>query len=346
MCGGWRGLWLSVALHAAWAGSGVAQAPADDDATRAAQREHDAAVHAFAQGEYRAAVAHFSAADKLRPNPAFAFNMAKAYEAAGDDSHALASYRDYLRRAENAADQAAVTERIQALAGRLAQRGVQQITVRSTPTGAAAFLDSEPIGVTPVTLDVRPGKHTLQLRLAGHESAETAVEIARDNPLEVSFALVPHEQAASNWSKMEEPAEVLPSAPTPQAEVVVSSYSTKGPHTRAGSVLRTVGFVALGASVAAFGSALTFEILRSDAADAAKREREQVKVAEQLETAHTRQTVARVLAGTGGALAVLGGVMLLAGTLSGQSGQERKPKQGLALACQPSKCVATLSGAF
>jgi hypothetical protein len=49
-----------------------------------------------------------------------------------------------------------------------------------------------------------------------------------------------------------------------------------------------------------------------------------------------------MFAGTGGALAALGGILIIAANAA----PERKPKPGMALACQPSKCQATLSGVF
>jgi hypothetical protein len=121
-----------------------------------------------------------------------------------------------------------------------------------------------------------------------------------------------------------------------------------------GSVTRTIGFAALGASVAAIGGAVTLEVMRSRAEEDAKRETDQVGYSEALERMRSRQTMARVFAGAGGALAALGGVMLA--VASGASGSEKpidkptaadRPKrEGLALSCLPGKCHAMYSGVF
>jgi hypothetical protein len=331
-----QGLLVAVALLVLGNDRRLAQAQSSSEAaaTRAAQLEHRTAVRAYADGRYAEAVEHFAAADRLQPNPAFSFNIAKAYDAQGDVAHALSAYREYLRRAKRPADMELVTQRIQELALLLGERGLQQLTVRSTPPGAAVFLESEPIGVTPVTLEVPPGQHALKLRASGHRSVDARVDLSREQPLEVAFALEPEREEASF-----ERAQLLPASANGR---MASPHTARSSSDRPGAVMRTVGIAALGASVAALGGAVTFEILRSKAESQAKQEREQVSAADQLETMRTRQTVARVLAGTGGALAAVGGVLLIAGSITGQ---ERRG-QGLALACQPNKCQAVYSGKF
>ena len=114
--------------------------------------------------------------------------------------------------------------------------------------------------------------------------------------------------------------------------------------TKRGSLTRTVGFAAFGASVAAIGGAVTLEVMRGRAEDEAKRETDQIAYSEALERMKSRQTMARVFAGAGGAFAALGGVMLA--VASGANTTERPEKEGLALACLPGKCHEVYSGAF
>ncbi len=41
------------------------------------------------------------------------------------------------------------------------------LTVATTPEGAAVGIDGKPAGMSPVTIEVRPGSHTLSLRREG-----------------------------------------------------------------------------------------------------------------------------------------------------------------------------------
>jgi hypothetical protein len=89
---------------------------------------------------------------------------------------------------------------------------------------------------------------------------------------------------------------------------------------------------------------VTLEVMRGRAEAEAKRETDQIGYSEALERMKSRQTMARVFAGAGGALAALGGVMLA--VASGANTTERPRKDGLALGCLPGKCHAVYSGKF
>jgi tetratricopeptide (TPR) repeat protein len=249
-------------------------------ALTAAQRQHHAAVQAFARGDYREAIALFSAADKQLPNAAYSFNIAKAYEALGDAPHALEFYRDYLRRAGNPPDTTQVNQRIQALAAQLATQGAGYVTL-----GTSAPVERVPVGPSP---------------------------IAPAAPLTSASGAAPR------------------SSPTPT------------PEPAPGSGLRTWGFVTLAAGVAALGGGLIFEIMRANTESAAKRENEQTRFAEQLDTLRSQQTTARVFAVTGVALVAAGGVLVTAGIL----GSNRDSGERLAFGCLPSACHASFAGVF
>jgi hypothetical protein len=329
---------------ALFAGTGAAQSERADtqQSTRsAAQKLYREGVRAYGRGDYLHAIERFNAADRVQPSAAFSFNIAKAYDALNDTSRALSAYRAYLRRSETPADAEGVQASIDALAAKLASDGVQQVTVLSAPDGANAFLDSEPLGKTPATVDVTPGKHEVTLRLPGYESVSTEVDVARDKPLDVGFALIAADPAQASLQQLgAAPARVVAS----QASTTTHNGGgvTAASETRPNQTLRTVGFATLGAGVAALGTALAFEILRSNADDAAKSERQQIRLADDIDSMHSRQTLARVFVGAGGSLAAVGGVLLLAAYAS----PEKKPREGLAIACLPSRCHATLSGTF
>ena len=60
------------------------------------------------------------------------------------------------------------------------------ITVSSTPVGATVLVDGEPVGVTPLSLDVSPGEHTVTVRNDGYADQErrVVVEAGDTEPIE------------------------------------------------------------------------------------------------------------------------------------------------------------------
>jgi tetratricopeptide (TPR) repeat protein len=292
--------------------------PPQDD-SRAAQSQHRAAVKAYARGKYQEAIALFSAADAQFPKAAFSFNVARAYEALADASSALAYYRDYLRRAENPPDAVAVNQRIRILAAQLASRGMQQLTLLSSPRGAEVFVDRVRVGLSPITLDLTPGKHAVRLTLDGYQEISAEVELPPDLPREVSFVLL-----------------AAPDSETSLALPLVAAAPSSD------SALRPVGVVTLGAGVAALSAALTFEIMRANTEARARRETEQTLFADQLDTMQSQQTLARIFTGTGFGLAAIGGILFMVAKLA----SERDSAERLTVAWQPSNQQTTVAGVF
>jgi tetratricopeptide (TPR) repeat protein len=324
-----------------------------------ARKQHHAGVEAFAAGQYDEAIAAFLTADALHPSSETAFNIAKAYEAQGDNSHALEYYREYLRRSPAATDRDGVSKRVVKLSQKIALKGVQQATFIVTPIGSAVLVDSEPIGAAPVTLDLPPGKHTVEFRKAGFTPATFQFELPVDRPVDVVAKLASGKElqgqaAISTAPRTSYPLENEAGAESTDARSAERIAPSEVAKAKRGSLTRTVGFAALGASVAAIGGAVTLEVMRSRAEQEAKRETDQVGYSEALERMRSRQTMARVFAGAGGALAALGGVMLAvaSGASSGEKATEkptvtdRPKKEGIALSCLPGRCHAMYSGTF
>jgi len=166
-----------------------------------AEVRYRAGVNAFAAGRYAEAVELFRDADRKKPSAALSFNMARAYEKLGDVAGALRSYRDYLRRAKDPDDGAAVRRFVDSLSKRLAARGVQQVTVLSTPPGATVSVDGELVGVTPWTSELTPGAYEVSLHLAEHRDVVQSFVLPADEALDVSVLL---------YREKPEPASVRP----------------------------------------------------------------------------------------------------------------------------------------
>lgn len=305
------GTLVTPALHA----ETLARSSSDPSA-EAVDRYREARA-AFDAGEYERAIRLFMEADRLAPSAALSFNIARSYEKLGKTARALEHYRRYLRREPGGAGAKRAQTRVNALEAELERRGVQQITVNSTPAGAEIAINERPLGVTPWTGELPPGNHTLVLTRAGFEKATRVIEISADRALDVEVAL----------------------APEGSTSIAAGSSSAEG-----SSFKERVGpwpFVALGASAVAFGIAGAYELERSDAEAAARASRTQVEYAVHRDDAESRETTARVFAGVGGGLAILGGVWLGVGLLDDtpKKGDEQG-KTRLWLDCGTTACTA------
>lgn len=307
------------------------QPPASGRAIETARARYKEGAQAFQQKRYKDAIDLFLEADRLASSPAFAFNVAIAYEAMGDTANTLRWLRTYLRRAPDAADRAAVEERVRTHEQKLAARGVQQVTLLSTPEGATVELDGRAVGVTPWTGEIAPGAHEAVLQLRGYKEAQQRFDLAADRASDVTVTLevAPAETAAAT--------PVTRDTPTPAAPAEGGGV---GPAT----------WILLGVGVAGLGTALGFELARKSAEDGAREAPTQVDAAEQLDTMEGRRTAARIFLGVGGAAFLAGGVMLAIDLASGggeaPSARTPRAKPRLSAGCLPGGCAAQLRGAF
>jgi len=319
-CLTWLAL-LGTAAHAQSTG-GLAQA---------ARSEAERGIRAFAAADYRAAAAAFQRADQLHPNPAFVYDTGRAYEELHATERALHFYREYLRRAPAAKDRAEAETRITRL--EKLQRGPRshKVWLRSRPAGATVWIDTEPVGKTPLALDLAGGAHRATFRLPGHR------------PQAVHFELQPGQRTLHVEANLPlEGDSVSDGAFAPRAPEA-STQGLDPRRSRSSPVLRSLGFGAMLASVTALGGAVALEVMRADSERAAVQDREQLRAAQSAaERAQTQKTWSRVFAGVGGGLGALGITLLV---LSRDKTEDR-PTSRVALHCAPTKCRAELSGVF
>ena len=316
---------LSVAQASAQQVSTEAAVEPSEERVGEAKARYEAGARAYAEQRYKDAVDLFLEADRIVSSAPLSFNIARAYEKLGDSSGALSWYRDYLRRDPTAKNASEVRGFIEVLEDKLAEKGVQQLTVRSAPKGATVAIDGEPVGVTPWTGDLVPGAHRVTLELKGYEASTRDVELESNDALDVELAL--------SRAVEEERAPAQVPAPIPD----------RPKEREQGQSFGVWPYVALGAGAAALGGALYFEISRKSAEDDARGEPTQIGYQEAYETMQSRQTAARVLAGVGGALALAGGTLLVIELAA-------KPKDGArteaALACGALGCALSARGHF
>jgi tetratricopeptide (TPR) repeat protein len=295
---------LALALFiASLAGAGRADAaegekaaePREEAAVGEARERYKRGVEAYRLGRYAEAVELFRQADALAPSAPLSFNIARAFDKLGDASNALRWYRDYLRRAPQAPNAGEATSRVRFYEEVLQKRGVQQLTVLSNPPTATVAVDGVPMGVTPWTGELAPGRHRVELVLRGFADESREFELAADRARDV-------------WVELR----ALPKAP---AAETVSTQAPPSPHsrpdaTRSSSRFGIWPYVALGAGTVALGGAVAFEISRQNAEDEAARDDMQITFKSKIDEMEARQTTAQVLLGVGSALVVTGGVLL------------------------------------
>ncbi|HKY40998.1 MAG TPA: PEGA domain-containing protein [Polyangiaceae bacterium] len=287
-----------------------------------AKARFDEGVAAFRERRYADAVQAFQRADAIAPSAALSFNIARAFERLDNPTAALRWYRDFLRRSPHATNVQEVQARISELAAKVAQRGVQQITVLSTPDGAAVLIDNQPVGSTPLTIELVPGRHQVELRRAGYRDQRGQLTLEPLIPQDVNVRLellVPG--AAPAASTAPSPAPARQDQPSTQPRP-----------------LGVTPWIVLGAGGASLMAAFGFELGRRSAESEAERA-SQREYREHYDTMLGRQTTARVLLGVGGTLLATSGVFFVLN-------QPRNSTPRLALGCSSGLCRATAVGSF
>jgi len=283
-------------LRAARAADATASTAPSDAAKARAQELLSQGIDAFRARRYKPAIDAFLAANELYPSAAISFNLARAYESLDDAASALRFYRDYLYRSPGAADAERIGQRVDQLEDVLRTRGVQQVTIRSTPAGATLLVDERAVGLTPWTGELVPGMHKLRLEHEGQVPRQETFELSPHRALELELTLTATPPPAPEVVAPSAPEPVLPPAPAPE------------PAPPAGGVGRVLPWIAFGAAGVALGGAAYFELQSAGAEEDARRARTQPEAADHIDSMHRAQTTARVLVAAGAALAVVGGV--------------------------------------
>lgn len=255
-------------------------------------------IEAFRADRHKDAIDAFLDANRLYPSAAISFNIARAYEKLDDVPGALRFFRDYLRREPEAADREQILGQISELEDLLRQRGVQQVSILSTPEGATLVLDGQAAGVTPWTGEIRPGIHEVVLRLKGYQSHEERFDLSAHRALDLSYTLA-RPKSTQTWESSNQT--TLP-ATTDKFKVT--------PRDSAGDGINPLIWVTLGASGVALGGAAWFEISSASSEEKARKASTQNVALGHIDDMQSSQSTARILAGVGGALAIGGGIWL------------------------------------
>lgn len=290
-----------------------------------AESHYEQGVEAYRAKRYRTAIEHFLAADNAVPSPALSYNVARAYERLDEAPRALEYYRTYLRRGADPKNEAEVRTRVREISTLLARRGVQQITVRSDPSGARLVIDGRARGTTPWTGELELGRHRVVVDQGTLRRQHDVVLVAeRAHDLDVSLS--------PDTGQMPPPAaDPAPGTGAPSSTNDATVVPTFLP------------WAVAGAGAVALGGAGVYELMRRNAEDDAKAEEYQPAYYDHRDRALTYQTTARVLVGVGGVLVLTGGVLAVINRSSSEKSSELPP---VAFACDDVSCAGTWSGKF
>jgi tetratricopeptide (TPR) repeat protein len=291
-----------------------------------------AGAQAYREARYKDAIDLFLEANRLDPHADLVFNVGQAYEKLGDAANALRSYREYLRLSPGASDRATVEASIRNLETRLRERGVQQVSVFSTPAGATLLLDGAAVGATPWTGEIAPGRHVAVLRATGYPDMAKEFVLMGDRAmdLDVTMSVAVAGSAAVALAPQASPA--VPPPAEPPRTALPEPKRTVAPWTIA----------ALAVGVVSLGTSLGLEFARKNAANEATSDPTQTGYHNALDTMTTYQTAARAMVGVG-AVVTAGGVVLLALDLRGSS-SPAPTKVGVS--CFAGACGAVATGRF
>jgi len=154
-------------------------APVDDAQVKA--KEHYTAGKAlYEQGKYADAMAEFQTAYDLKPHPSVLKSIGECKVQIGDIPGAIAIYEKYLEDPA-ATKKDEVSAKIVEIKGMMAK-----VDLSSVPTGAGITVDGAITDkVTPTTLELTPGEHTIVLNADGYEPLEKPLTLAKGETQQV-----------------------------------------------------------------------------------------------------------------------------------------------------------------
>ncbi len=149
-------------------------------ARREAHRRVQLANDYYGQGRYEEALRLYQAAYDIFPDTRILFNLGLAHEKTFDYERCALSFRHYI---DAGADEASV-ERAEQRLQHCLTRTVVPVKLTSWPPNAAVSIVSADAegeeasnGRTPVTVQLRPGRHALRFTMPGHRSEERTVDV-------------------------------------------------------------------------------------------------------------------------------------------------------------------------
>jgi outer membrane receptor protein involved in Fe transport len=166
-----RRICLCLALLG-WATSLAAPAFADDWADEA-DLKFRLGAEAYQRGDFRHALEHFLASNRLVPNRNVTFNVARCYQELKQFPEAYRYFALALEGESNADAQARIARELDAI-----RKQVVVLEIESEPPGAAVFVERRDLGArgtTPTALGLKPGAYVVLAELPGYYPTRAVV---------------------------------------------------------------------------------------------------------------------------------------------------------------------------
>lgn len=152
----------------------------------------------YSSGLYEQAIAKFSEAYTLDPDPQILYSMAVSHQQLRDWEKCVAVMEDFIAKTPPGPDPTLDRARnVRDLCEARIERD-QELIVESQPAGAQVFVDNKNAGVkgqTPFRMFLRPGKHRIWVELDGYEPVMQDIEVQKREPFRLNLSLKPQQDA-------------------------------------------------------------------------------------------------------------------------------------------------------
>lgn len=141
------------------------------DLATEADIQFELGVDAQRRGDYRTALQHYLASQRLAPNKNVVFNIALCFERLDRFPEAYRYYADYLVSDLADDERTVARDAVERIRPRVAL-----IRVETSPPGAIVYLDRRDLGArgrAPIVLAVAPGPHRILVDAPGHEPGQS-----------------------------------------------------------------------------------------------------------------------------------------------------------------------------
>lgn len=246
----------------------------------------------FQAQDYGAAIANFLEADRARPTPEVAFDLAKCFEKLGDEAFSTYYYRLYLRRAPNASDTLEVAQRVGAVLTKLEADGRGFLELEA-PRADAVTVAGRRFPQPPVALFLAPGSWDVSAEFpSGKKKMSVQVQVGRATSVQFEPAPAPLLTVEAALTAQDAPAGEVHAAPA--------------------RPLRVASYVVFGLGLAGLAAGVGLGLSSSADAAAAKDQSHTYAQASALAaSANGKALGADIAFGVGGAAALSGALMFI-----------------------------------
>ncbi len=311
-------------------GRARADTPPSGSVPAEARQLYERAAQAYAEKRNFVAIDLFLKASRLTPSASFSYNIGLAYEDAGDVRNALRYFRDYLYSSPEAPDRLQVLGRIAQLEKKLQAFGVQQVTVRSEPSGATLFVDSAALAITPATFELAPGRHEFHLQHRGYADTTGVAEVPPDRSIDLLYT-------------MQDSVNPLPAAGAQGTSPMTQPFTSDSAQGLAR--IQPLSWALLGVGTGSLIGSLLFGMSSASAADEARTAPNADRANTLDRRATARQSASLTLLGVGSVTLITGGVLAFLDWRSPSRQTTARARQ-LAVGCDDHGFVAAYSGSF